>query len=211
VANADNLAPLPRSLDLLHAGAAAPTGLTALQGVDDALRLRRGQTILIVGATGAVGTLAVQFAKRKQARVIATASGAEATRLARELGADAVVDARSDAVAEQLRALAPKGIDAALVLAGGDNVEECLDVVRAGGRIAYPNGVEPAPRRRRGIRLIAYDGEVGSREFARLDRAAREAKLRVPIAAVLPLARAQEGHKRLDRGHVLGRMVLRVQ
>src|SRR5262245_28299710 len=72
---ADHVGRVPHHLDLVQAGASAVTGLTALQGIDDHLRLRRNQTVLIFGASGAVGTLAVQFAKRKQARVLATASG----------------------------------------------------------------------------------------------------------------------------------------
>jgi NADPH2:quinone reductase len=61
--NAEHVGHLPRRLDLLHAGGAAVTGFTALQGVDEKLRIRAGETVLIFGATGAVGSLAVQFAK----------------------------------------------------------------------------------------------------------------------------------------------------
>jgi NADPH:quinone reductase-like Zn-dependent oxidoreductase len=77
--NAQHAARIPKRLDLLHAGASAVTGLTALQGIDDHLRVRRGTTILVFGATGAVGTLAVQFAKRHGARVIGTARGGRAS------------------------------------------------------------------------------------------------------------------------------------
>ena len=209
-ADVEDVGHVPPRLDLMQAGAAATTGLTALQGIDDALRVRRGHTVLIYGASGAVGTLAVQFAKRRGARVVATASGRDATALVRRLGADAMIDARRDDAIERLRACAPDGIDAALVLAGGDTLEPCLDLVRPGGRIAYPNGVEPEPRRRRKVRLVAYDGEAGPRKFARLERAVAEARLRVPIAAVYPLAQAAKAHGRLERGHILGRIELRI-
>jgi NADPH2:quinone reductase len=202
---------VPRGLDLLQAGAAATTGLTALQGIDDTLRARRGQTVLIFGATGAVGTLAVQFAKRRGARVLATASGRKAAALVRRLGADGVIDARSGRAEERLQALAPQGIDAVLALAGGKALERCLDLVQKGGRVGYPNGIEPEPRRRRGIRLLAYDAESGPREFARLGRAVTESRLRVPLAATYPLAQAAMAHRRLDRGHLLGRIVLRIR
>ena len=131
-AKVDDVGRVPPRLDLRQAGAAATTGLTALQGID-ALRLRRGQTVLIYGASGAVGTLAVQFAKRKHARLVATASGRDAMALVRRLGADAVIDARRDDAIERLRKLAPDGLDAVLVLAGSDTLEGCLDLVRAGG------------------------------------------------------------------------------
>jgi NADPH2:quinone reductase len=202
---------VPRRLNLLGAGAAATTGLTALQGIDDVLRVRRHDTVLIFGASGAVGTIPVQFAKRHKARVLATASGRAAASLVRSLGADAVIDARRSDSLDRLRTLAPNGIDAALVLAGGKSAEECLRFVRAHGRVAHPNGVEPAPRHRRNIRVRAYDAEAGPKQFAQLERAILEAKLRVPIAAVCSLARAAAAHARLERGHVLGKIVLQVR
>jgi NADPH:quinone reductase-like Zn-dependent oxidoreductase len=200
---------VPDRLELLQAGAGAVTALTALQGIDDTLHVRKGETVLVFGASGAVGTLAVQFAKRHGARVIGTASGKRARTLVRRLGAVAVIDARSDAAIEQLRDLAPDGIDAVLALAGGDELERCLDFVREGGRVAHPNGIEPEPKRRRKFRIDAYDAEPGPREFARLARAVDEARLRVPIDAVYPLARAADAHRRLNK-KVLGRIALRI-
>jgi NADPH:quinone reductase len=201
---------VPRGLDLVEAGACAVTALTALQGVEGALRVRRGETVLVFGASGAVGTMAVQFAKRRGARVIATASGRRAGALVRRLGADGIVDARSDDLAGRLRELAPDGIDAVLALAGGDELERCLDFVRDRGRIAYPNGIEPEPQRRRGFRLRAYDAEANPRQFARLDKAIRGSRFRVPIAATYPLARIAAAHRRLDE-HLVGRIVLRIR
>jgi NADPH:quinone reductase-like Zn-dependent oxidoreductase len=200
---------VPRRLDLLQAGAGAVTGLTALQGIDGALEVRRGETVLIFGASGAVGTLAVQFAKRLGARVLATASGQRAAKVVRRLGADAVIDARRGKAADQLRELTPDGIDAVLALAGGDELERCLDFVRDRGRIAYPNGVEPEPKARRGFRIRGYDAVAGPREFERLGRAVTRARLRVPIAARYPLGAAAAGHRRLG-GKVIGRIVLRI-
>ncbi len=209
--DARNVALAPRQLSLLEAGASVVTGLTALQGIDDILHVRREETVLIFGASGAVGSLAVQFAKRLGARVIGTASGGDASALVRKLGADEVFDARGRDAAQQLRALAPGGLDAVLALAGGDACEQCLDLVRAGGRIAYPNGVEPEPRKRSGITVKAYNGEAGPDEFTRLERAVSEAGLQVPIAAVFPLDQAAKAHARLEQGHVPGRIVLRIR
>jgi NADPH2:quinone reductase len=202
---------VPEPLDMLQAGAAVATGLTALQGVDDALQVKKGETLLIFGASGAVGTLAVQFAKRRRVRVLATVSGRDAASLVQDLGADAVIDPRKTKFIEHLRPLIDVSLDAVLALAGGDALEQCLDHVRAGGRVAYPNGVEPEPRRRPRIRLTAYDGEAGPRQFVRLQRAVVESKLRVPIARVYPLSQAAKAHVRLERGHVLGRLALRVR
>jgi NADPH:quinone reductase len=211
VAKASHAARVPRQLDPVEAGAAAPIALTALQGVVGHLRLRRGETVLIFGASGAVGTLAVQFAKQRGARVLATASGPRATRLVRGLGADVVIDARRDSDIARLPELAPDGIDAALAFAGGDNLERCLDLMRAGGRVVFPNGIEPGPPRwRRSMKRSAYDLIVDAEWFGRLERSLAKAPLRVPIAAVLPLAQAAQGHRRLADGRIAGSMVLRV-
>ena len=202
---------IPKHLDLLQAGAAPTTGLTALQGIEDQLRLRSSDTLLVYGASGAVGTLAVQFAKARGARVTGTATGRQAMGLVRKLGADEVFDARSAKASEHLGELASKRIDAALVLASGESLEKCLALVRKGGCIAFPHGVEPEPKRQRGVRLLAYDAVAGPREFARLERAVTESRLCVPIAAIYPLAQAAKAHARLERGHVLGRIVLQIR
>jgi NADPH:quinone reductase len=208
---AEHVGPAPQSLTLLEAGASAVTGLTALQGIDDHLEVREGETVLIFGATGAVGTLAVQFAKLRGARVIGTATGRDAVHAVTELGADGTIDGHSKEAVEQLRALAPKGLDAVLALSGGETLEQCLDLVRPGSRVAYPNGVEPEPRRRQKIRMAAYDAVAGPREFAELERAVEESKLHVVIAGVYPLERAAEAHDRVERGHVIGRLAIRIR
>ena len=205
-----HVARAPRRLDFIHAAAVAFTGLTALQGVNDILGVRRGETVLIFGASGAVGTLAVQFARHRGARVIATASGRSAQSALRRLGASAVVDARDPKLADELLKLAPDGIDAVLALAGGNELERCLAFVPRGGRVAYPNGIEPEPRRTRGIRFRSYDAGNSARELTRLARTVDVARVRVPIAAILPLARAAGAHRRQHK-HVIGRIVLRIR
>ncbi len=209
--NTEHVGNMPRRLDFLEAAAGMTTGLTALQGIDDVLRVHKDETVLIFGATGGVGTLAIQFAKRKRARVLATASGSEATALVKKLGADGIFDARGADAIERLKILAPEGIDAALVLAGGDSLDACLDVVKPAGRIAYPNGIWPEPKKRRKIPVLSYNAETSSHEIERLEHAAIEARLKVPISAEFPLEQAAKAHKRLQGGHILGRIVLRIR
>jgi NADPH:quinone reductase-like Zn-dependent oxidoreductase len=210
VADANHVGRVPKTLDLRDAGAVATTGLTALQGIN-ALRLRPGHTVLIFGASGAVGTMAIQFAVQRGARVIATASGQAASRMVLALGAGRVIDARTEDGIEQLRTLSRDGdgLDAVLALAGGDQLERCLDFVRPRGRVVYPNGIDPVPKRRRAFRVSSFDAVADPREFARLNRHLGRPRVRVPIAATYPLAKAAQAHRRLDRGQVLGRIVLR--
>ena len=201
---------VPAGLRLRDAGAVAVTGLTALQGLD-ALRLRSRETVLIFGATGAVGTIAVQLAVHRGAHVIATATGTAATRLVRRLGAHRVIDARDDESTDRLRKYAPDGLDAVLAFAGGKELERCLDFVRPRGRVVHPNGIEPEPQKRRTLSVRSYDAIASPSAFARLNRHLARRPFRVPIAASYPLAAAARAHRRLDRGRVLGRIILRVQ
>ena len=203
-------AAVPASLDLRHAGAVPTVGLTALQGIDDALALRKGESILIHGAGGGVGTLAVQFAHLRGARILATTTGEDGIALVRRLGAQMAVDGRTEDIEAQARAFAPEGVDAVLGLAGGDALTRCLEALRPDGRLAYPNGVQPAPRKRKGVEIIAYDAVAGLREFRRLGRASEAVRLKVPIAAVFSLAEAAQAHERLAAGHVRGKIVLKI-
>ena len=209
--NAKNVASVPKGLSLLEAGAAAVTGLTALQGVDDHLELRATDTVLIFGATGAVGTLAAQFARRTGARVIATASTGRGSKTLRDLGIEDVLDPRSRDAAEQLRLFAPNGLTAVLAFAGGEDLEKCINHVVAGGRVVYPNGVEPEPKKRPKVKVSAYDAEVGPDEFERLSRAVAESNLKVVIEQKFKLEEATQAHVRLEQGHVVGRIVLEIR
>src|SRR5262249_52653650 len=117
---AEKGAHIPKGLDLQHAGAIPTTGLTALQGIDDVLDVQRGEAVLSHGASGGVGTLAVQVARLRGARVFATASGEDGVALVRRLGADTAVDGRRQDITAAARRFAPDGIDAVLGLAGGE-------------------------------------------------------------------------------------------
>ena len=204
---AERVGRIPKNLDMTQAGAIATTALTALQGVDDALHLQAGQTVLIHGAAGGVGVLAVQFAKLRGARVLGTASGEDELALARSLGADAVVDGRSGDILAAAQQFAPQGVDAVLGLAGGEPLERCIDALRPGGALAYPRGVH-GPKPRPGLSPIDYDAVPGPQQYARLNAAIESLRFQVPIAAQFPLAEAARAHQRIEAGHVLGKIVL---
>lgn len=207
----ERFAPIPDGLGLERAGAIPTIGLTALQGIDDVLHIKKGETLIVHGASGGVGTLAVQFAKLRGAAVLATASSKEGLALALRLGADEVVDGRGEGIVAAARHFAPDGMDAVLGFAGGDSLEHCIDTLRRGGRCAYPNGVEPEPRKRHGIEIVSYDAVSGIHEFERLGHAVEEAKLEVPIAAAYEIIDAAKAHERLTKKHVLGKIVLQVR
>jgi NADPH2:quinone reductase len=206
---ADRIARVPKGLDLTQASILAISGLSALQGIDDVLQLRTGQTLIIHGAAGGVGTLAIQLAKLRGLRVLATASTDEGLALARQLGADAAVNGRTGDIAAAAKQFAPQGVDAVLGLAGGEGLEHCIDALRPGpGRVAYMYGLEPIPRPRGNMRMILYSFVAGTNELERLNKAVVAAKLRVPVAAEYSLADAAAAHRRLAAGHLHGKIVL---
>jgi len=199
---------VPERLSLPSAGALGVEGLTALQGVD-ALRLKRGESVIVHGASGNVGMVAVQLAKWRGARVLATASGRDGVAFVRRLGIANVIDGKKSDIAIAARQLAPDGVDAVLAFVGGEDLVRCIDTLRKGGRVVYPNGIEPAPRERKNIRVSSFDAVASPEKFAALNRAIVGSKLKVPIEKTYSLARAADAHRRVERGHLLGRIVLR--
>ena len=208
---AERVGVVPGNLSLRQAGAIATTGLTAIQGIDDALHLKAGDTLIIHGASGGVGSLALQFAKRRGVKVLATATGEDGLAFVKGLGADAAVDGRHGDIAAAAHALAPAGVDAVLALAGGETLERCIDALRPGGQVAFPYGVEPEPKARTAVPIIRYNAIPGVKEFERLNRAIEAVKLQVPIAAQFPLPEAGKAQERVEAGHILGKIVLQIR
>jgi NADPH:quinone reductase-like Zn-dependent oxidoreductase len=143
--------------------------MTALTGLEKVLGLKSGDSLMVFGASGGIGHLALQLAKRLGTNVFAIASGNDGVQLAKKLGADSAVDGRSDGVLIAVKEFAPNGIDAALVTAGGDRTDRALSAIRKGGRIAYPHGVMPEPTAPDGVAIEAYDGEISHTQIDRLN------------------------------------------
>ncbi len=206
--DAELVARMPADMPSEQAAALAGVGLTALRGLDDVLHLRAGETLLVFGASGGVGHVAVQLARRMGARVFAVASGADGVALARRLGADAAVDGRTVDVVAAARAFG--GVDAALLTAGGDGAERSLLAVRDGGRVAYPNGIQPEPAGRPALSLQRYNGEPDSEILGRLNRLVEAGPFEVHVGRTFALEEAARAHEAVRRHH-LGKFVLRVR
>ncbi len=192
---ADNASRVPDKLTLEQAGAMPVDAITALRGLDDTLGLKQGESVVIFGAGGGIGHMAVQLAKRMGARVLAVASGEDGVALAKRLGADAAVNGKGGDVAAAARAFAPNGIDAALITAGGKSVAGVLACVRDGGRVAYPNGVEPEPKGPPGIRVQSYDGMPDPAAIEKLNRLIDAGPFEVHVAHTFLLNQAAEAHR----------------
>lgn len=205
----DLVASIPGELPLEQAAALGGVGITALRGIEDVLGIGPGESVLVFGASGGVGHVAVQLARRIGARVLAVASGRDGVRLARRLGADAAVDGRSDDILSAARAFAPDGLDAVLLTAGGETAQQALSALREGGRVAFPYGIHPEPTPTRGARVQGYYADPDQDIIERLNRVVASGPFEVHIAEVFPLDRAAEAHEALGR-HYLGKLVLRV-
>jgi NADPH:quinone reductase-like Zn-dependent oxidoreductase len=208
VLKTDLVSPVPGKLSIEQAGAMPVDAITALMGLDDTLKLKHGESIMIFGASGGIGHLAVQLAKRMGARVFAVASGDDGVALVRRLHADAVIDGHEDDILEAARQFASKGIDTALVTAGGKATDQALAALRDGGRVAYPNGVEPAPKPRKGIKATAYDGIPTGKTIKKLNELIEAGPFEVHVARTFPLDQAADAQRALEE-HFLGKLALR--
>ena len=210
VVPASSVIPKPPTLSFEEASGMMLTGVTAAHALTAVGRPGAGQTVLIHGASGGVGLMAVQLAAAAGARVIGTASqGAQA--LLREFGAEPVTYGAG--LEERVRALAVRGVDAAVDCVGGEEaLDASLAMVADRGRIV----TLIASRRAfdAGIKVIggAPGADAGPeiRSAARLElaRLASDGKLRVVVAATYPLADAAAAHRALATGHAHGKIVL---
>ena len=203
------VAPIPEGLSAEEAGALGTDGVTALRGLEDQLALAPYTRSVCPGASGGIGHLAVQLAKRMGARVLAVASGPDGVDLARKLGADDAVDGKRVDVAQTVRKFAPGGLDAALVLVHGASLDPALASVRKGGRIAYPHGVEPEPRAPDGVTLLAYDGVPSREKLERLNQLIAGGAFHVELGRVYRLEDAAQAHREIGKHH-LGKVALRI-
>ena len=205
--NEDQVWSVPVKLTTERAGALPIDGGTALRGLRDTLALKRGETLMVYGASGGIGHLAVQLGKRMGARVFAVASGADGVALSQRLGADAVMEGHSADVVAAAREFAPGGIDAALVTASGEAVEKALTAIRDGGRVAYPYGVRPEPVGRSGLQVKGYTANLDRELMDKLNELIDLDPFEVHIARMFPLEHVDEAHLSLG-SHYLGRLAL---
>jgi NADPH:quinone reductase-like Zn-dependent oxidoreductase len=198
-------APIPPSLDF--AGAAALPGAieTATRALDQ-LGVGYGSTLLINGASGSVGSAAVQLAVVRGARVIGTASPANHDYL-RSLGAEPV--AYGDGLVQRVRALAPGGVDVALDVAGSGVLPELIELAHGAGHVITIADFSGA--REHGVAFSSGDaadravhalGEVGA--------LIESGRFSLPVAQTFPLAEVAEAHRVSEQGHVRGKLVLLV-
>jgi NADPH:quinone reductase len=197
-----SIAKVPQGVDLATAGAAPLAGIAALLSVD-AVELSEGDTVLIVGATGGVGSFAVQLAAKAGARVIAPALPEDEDYL-RDLGVSDVIP-RDGEVRAAVRSLTPDGVDALIDLV--NYVPGSYDTaLKDGARAASPTGAAGEGPGRTMV-MAAPTAE----NLQRLGALLADGALRVPVQATYDLAQAPEALTALTSEHTQGKLALRVQ
>ena len=215
VVPADNLLEIPDDFPFTEAAAAGLVFVTAWRALITRAALSAGETVLITGASGGVGTAAIQVAARAGAKVFAVTSGADKVRLCQELGAHVVYDRSEVAFSREVwRDTYKKGVNVVFDTVGEYVWTDCLRSLAPGGRLVT-SGATTGSRVVTELRLVFWKqlsilgSTMGSpTEFRRVMRLIFDGSLNAVIHGVMPLAEARRAHEVLESGKVFGKVVL---
>jgi NADPH:quinone reductase-like Zn-dependent oxidoreductase len=203
--SAGEIAPKPASLDFETAASVPLVGLTAWQGLFNVAVLQPGQTVLIHGAGGGVGSFAVQFAVAKGARVLATA-GSDKLALLRDLGVAVAIDYTTTRFEDLAR-----DVDVVFDTVGGELTERSFAVLKGGGIYVTPAGQPDAKAAAgRGVRASGMMAQANPADLTEIASLIDAGTVKPVVSKVLPLAEARQAHELLEAGHTRGKIVLRV-
>jgi NADPH:quinone reductase-like Zn-dependent oxidoreductase len=198
-------APKPKSLTYVEAAAMPIVAITAWQALIDTAKLSAGQTVLVHGGSGGVGSFAIQIAKARGAKVIATASTANQDFL-KQLGADVAIDYTKQKFED-----VAKDVDVVLDSIGRDTLARSYGVVKKGGLIvslvARPKESE---LEKHGIRGAALNVEPNSEELAEIGKLIDDKKIKVIVSQTFPLSEAMKAQEQVATGHTRGKIVLKI-
>jgi NADPH:quinone reductase-like Zn-dependent oxidoreductase len=194
----------PKQIDFDTAASVPVGAMTAWQGIFDHGQLVSGQRILITGASGAVGSMAVQLAKAKGAYVIGTGSGRN-EEFVRELEADEFIDYKKAKFEEEVR-----GVDVVFDTVGGETQERAFQTLKRGGFLV--STVSPPSEEKAkecGVTVAMVKMMPKPDQLAEINLLVGSGKLKARIAAVLPLAEVKKAHHLSAGGHADGKIILR--
>ncbi len=198
----------PETVGFAEAAALPMPGLTAMDLVD-AVDLGEGETVLIVGATGGVGSYAVQLAARRGARVIATARRTNEA-FVRELGASETIDHTREDLVDAVRALHPDGIEAIIdVVSAPEVLSRIAGLLKKGGQLAssvFAANVETLAER--GIEAMNIGMQPNAQRLEELSRLVDAGEISVRLERTFPLEKAREALEESRAGHMRGKIVL---
>lgn len=205
IARATDLAPKPRSLDYVQAAGVPLVGLTAWQALFDHARLSAGQSVLIHGAAGGVGSMAVQLAHWVGANVIGTASARNRDFL-RGLGADEVIDYTSTRFEDMLH-----DVDVVLDTIGGDTMERSWSALKKEGLLVSVFSPPPKEQAKaQSVRALFFVVQPNRAELIQIGDLIDAGQVQPVIETVFPLSEAPQAFERALSGHTRGKIILRV-
>ncbi|MDE1824202.1 MAG: NADP-dependent oxidoreductase [Candidatus Micrarchaeota archaeon] len=204
--NEESAALAPQTIPLDRAAGVPLTATTAYQALFDGAKLKPGETVIITGAAGGVGTFAVQFAKIIGARVIAVTSGANAE-MVRSLGADQVIDYTREDVAKKT-----KNADVAFDTVGRESANKAIHALKKGGRLVAIAG-EPDKELAGSheINVISVNASGGRIKLEEIANLIDTGKLRVIVDRELPLSEMKAAHELSQSGKARGKIIIKVE
>ncbi len=195
----------PKSISFVEAAGVPVVALTAWQALIDTAKLSAGQTVLIHGGSGGVGTFAIQIAKARGAKVIATASTANQDFL-KQLGADLAIDYTKTKFED-----VAKNVDVVLDSVGKDTLARSYGVVKKGGFIVtLVARIDQAELDKHGIRGASLGVEPDSNELTEIGKLIDEKKIKMIVSQAFPLSEAIKAQEQIATGHTRGKIVLKV-
>lgn len=204
-AKASDITKMTKSLDFTQASSIALCGLTAWQGLFDNGDLKPSQRILITGASGSVGSLAVQFAKSKGAHVTALASRKNLDYV-KSLGADEVIDYQTQKFEEVV-----EGLDLVLDAVGGETYEKARQTLKRGGKlvtaVAFPAEDDAI---KFGIETKRVFCKANGSQLKEISDLFEAGKVRARVAATFPLAEIKDALELSESGKANGKIVLKI-
>ena len=199
------LARKPQHMSFEEAAGIPLVGLTAYQSLFDAGNLQEGQTVLILGASGGVGSLGIQLAKARGATVLGVASEKNHAYM-KELGADSTIDYKNQDVGAAVRALAPDGVDLIFDCTSGDTLQQSLKALKPAGKLVsilnHGKDLNPA------IDFQYVFVEPNSSQLDRLRELAETGQLKVHVSKTYTLAETAEALDQIETLHTRGKIVI---
>lgn len=200
------LALAPQKAGFAEAAALPLVGASAVQAIEEHIKLQRSQKILIHGGAGGIGSLAVQLAKSIGAHVTTTASEQDRAYV-KELGADEMIDYKDEAFEQKLRDL-----DAVFDTVGGPTTEKSFKVLRKGGTLVTMLGQPDAGlAQQHGVTAIGQHTHVTTEVLKRLAQLVDSGTIKIHIHKVFPLEKAKEAFELIEKGQPRGKVILEIK
>lgn len=203
-ANIRNTALKPKNVDFTQAAALPLVGASAIQALEEHIKLQNGQKIVVTGGAGGIGHIAIQIAKYLGAYVVTTVS-AKDFEYVKSLGADEVIDYQTQHFEELL-----KNIDSVFDTVGGETADKSFQVLKKGGIFVSMLGAPNAELTQQyGVTAIGQNTNTNIEHLNRLADLIDSGEIKVHVDKVFPLEDAKEAFKYLEEGHPQGKVVLK--